>query len=421
MAEPLKVIIWGAAEQGPCSYYRGGEQFIDVLREKHNVEVRMLSRVEFKAPPEYAGREDEAMQKGLVQVDTAPIEWADVVMFRRYYNTSLKCGLYVSPEKPGCSYTTQNEAEAAQHEHGYKRQDDITRMMWPLFRDTWTGGIVYETDDDHWKIKPWNGYYPDVIGERDLIADMTRRADIVTVATPALIESYGRYNRNIRVVRNAIDPDLYVKDTPRPDDPKPRLVYYGSTARLRDFAGRFVTGNKEKDGSGYAFQAVHELQHLITRVFLGTNEKTENIVNAFFDEQTPYIPHIADFSKALANSWGDIGIAPLGGDEFDRCKSELHWLEYAMTDMAFIGERFSGNSPYSVVRDGVDGLLVRGRQGWYDAIKNLATSPGLRADLAGAAKERVLRDYDYRVRAAEWADVFRYAAEHARGALPSAA
>jgi hypothetical protein len=422
MAEPLKVVVWGAAEQGPCSYFRGGELFVDELREKHNVEVRMLSRVEFKAPKEYEGREGDAIRDGVVELDTSPIEWGDVVVFRRYYNTAFKCGLYTSPEKPGCGYTSREEVEAAEHEHGFKRQDDITRLLWPLFRDSWTGGVVYETDDDHWRIKPWNGYYVDVINERDLIREMTQRADIVTVATPALIENYGRFNKNIRVVRNAIDPDLYVKDVPRPDDPNVRLVYYGSTARLRDYAGRFVTGSRKADGGGYAFQAVEENKRFLTRVFLGTNEKTEHVVRAFFDEETPYISNIAAFSKALANSWGDIGVAPLGGDEFDRCKSELHWLEYAITDMAFVGERFSGNnSPYSVVRDGVDGLLVRGRQEWYDAIKRLATSPQLRADLAGAAKERVLAEYDYRVRAAEWADVFRYAAENARGALPDAA
>lgn len=420
MAEPLKVAVWGSADQGPCSYFRGGEQFYDVLREEHNVEVRSLQKVEFKLPEKYVGREAQALLEGVAELDVGPIEWADVVVFRRYYNTLIKCGLWQSPERPGCGFGTRDEAEARAHEHGFRRQDDITRLVWPLFRDSWTGGIVYETDDDHWRIKPWNGYYPDVTAERDLIREMAVRADILTVATPALIESYGRMNKNVRVVRNAIDPDLYVKDTPRPGGDKPRLVYYGSTARLRDYAGRYITGNKD-DGAGHAFEAVQAHQDLLTRVFLGTNAKTESTVNAFFDEQTPYIENIAEFSRALANSHGDIGIAPLGGDEFDRCKSELHWLEYAVTDMAFVGQRFSGPSPYNVVRHGEDGLLARGAQEWHDSIKALATSPQLRDDLAGAAKERVLREYDYRVRAAEWADAYRYAAEHARGALPGAA
>lgn len=83
-----------------------------------------------------------------------------------------------------------------------------------------------------------------------------------------------------------------------------------------------------------------------------------------------------------------------------------------MTDMAFIGQRFNGEGPYQVVRDGVDGLLARGAQEWQDAVGKLAKSKALRDDLAGAAKERVLAEYDYRVRAREWADAFRWAAEH---------
>ena len=65
-----------------------------------------------------------------------------------------------------------------------------------------------------------------------------------------------------------------------------------------------------------------------------------------------------------------------------------------------------------VVRDGVDGLLARGKGEWHDAIRRLACSATLREELAGRAKERVLAEYDYRVRAQEWADAFRWAAEH---------
>jgi hypothetical protein len=419
VSETLKVLVWGTAEEGPCAYYRG-YQYDEALKAL-GVEVRHIKKIDFRAQRGWRRKPiEEAYKAGKVELDKRPIEWADVVMLRRYYNTSMRCGLYTNIENDQCGFVTRDDDEAMRHEHGYRRQDDITRLMWPAFRDSWTGGIVYETDDDHFNIKSWNGYYGDVIGEHDLITDMARRADLVTTATPILAQRYGRFNKNIRVVRNAIDPDLYVKDTPRPEGDLPRLVYYGSTARLRDYGGRIVTRDKV-DGGGYALQAVQENQHRLRRVFLGTNVGTAEVIAQLFDEQTPYIVGIAAFAKALANSHGDIGIAPLGGDDFDRAKSELHWLEYAMCDMAFIGQRYNGEGPYSVVRNGVDGLLARGSQEWHDAVKKLATSPDLRAELAGRAKERVLAEYDYRQRAAEWADAFRYAAENARGALSHAA
>jgi hypothetical protein len=410
---PLKVIVWGTAEEGPCAYYRGG-MFDEPLREL-GIEQRHLSKVEFKPA---AGWEDkppeEAFRAGKIEVDLEPIEWADIILFRRYYNTSMQCGRGTGPENPGCGFRTQDLAVAATHEHGYRRQDDITRVMWEAVRDSWDGAVMYETDDDHWEIKSWNGYYGDVIAERDLIREMSLRADLLTVATPTLARSYGRYNRNVRVIRNAIDPDLYVKDVPRPAGDKPRLVYYGSTARMRDYGGRWITGRRD-DGPGYAMQAIEDQRKNLTTVFLGTNPGSEEVIDRYFDEQTPYITGIAAFAKALANSHGDIGVAPLGGDDFDRAKSELHWLEYAMSDMAVIAQRFNGEGPYSVIRDGVDGILARGAQEWHDSVKRLASSSDLRAELAGRAKERVLAEYDYRLRAREWADAYRWAWNHRRG------
>jgi hypothetical protein len=115
----------------------------------------------------------------------------------------------------------------------------------------------------------------------------------------------------------------------------------------------------------------------------------------------------------------DIGIAPLVGDDFDRAKSELHWLEYSAVGAATIASRTRPPGPFDVIRDGVDGLLVHGRAAWQDALTRLARSPQLRADLAGRARERVAADYDISTRAAEWADAYRWAAEHpGRGAAP---
>jgi len=125
------------------------------------------------------------------------------------------------------------------------------------------------------------------------------------------------------------------------------------------------------------------------------------------------VENIKQFSQMLAGAHGDIGIAPLVGDEFDRCKSELHWLEYAVTGAAFVGEGFRrGEAPYSMVRHGVDGLLARTAQEWYSSIKSLVESKDLRQQISGAAKERVLLEYDYKIRAKEWADAYRWAAEH---------
>jgi hypothetical protein len=187
--DTVKVLVWGTAKEGPCAYFRGG-MFDEPLRDL-GVEMRHINKVEFQPAPGWEDKDPlETMRAGKMLIDKSDLEWADVVMFRRYYNTTIKCSL--DRDEIHCGFLTTDAEAAAKHEHRTFRQDDVTRLVWPAIRDHWTGGIVYETDDDHWEIKPWNGYYRDVIAERDLIADMVRRADVVTLSTPALISSYGK-------------------------------------------------------------------------------------------------------------------------------------------------------------------------------------------------------------------------------------
>jgi len=402
----MNVLVWGTAEQGPCAYFRG--HMFDEEWKKMGINTRHISKINFIAKPGAEGMEtEEAMAKGLLSVDTSDIDWADVVVFRRYYNTSAKCNT--------CGVATKDPAAIRVHPHKMEFRDSITEWMWPAFEsEKFDKAIIYETDDNHFQIRTWNGYFPDVKAEWPLITRMAQRADLLTTSTGPIAAHYGQFNDNVRVIRNAIDPSIYTTDIPRPEHggSKPRVVYYGSTARMRDYAG-YPSGPGGKWEGGYAGKAIEELRKELWNVFIGVNPGTEHVIAPFFDEAFHYVENIQQFAKNLASSHPDIGIAPLGGDDFDRSKSELHWLEYAAVGAAFIGEAFKyGEAPYSMVRHGVDGLLARTRTEWYDGMKSLVRSKDLREQLAGAAKERVLKEYDYKERAKEWADAFKWAVEH---------
>jgi len=373
-----------------------------------NVRHRHIDKINFIAKPGAEGMsQDEAMRKGLLSVDSSDVEWADLVMFRRYYNCSYKCD--------ACGHATKDVNSLKVHPHEMKIRDTITEWMWPAFESKlFDKAIIYETDDNHFQIRQWNGYYPDVQAELPLIERMAKRADLVTVSTGPIKDAYSHLNDNIRVIKNAIDPSIYTTSSPlsTAGEGRPRVVYYGSTARMRDYGG-FPSGVGGKWEGGYAGKAIEDLRKELWNVFIGVNPGTEHVVAPFFDEAFQYIENIKQFSEVLTRSNPDIGIAPLVGDSFDRCKSELHWLEYSMVGAAFVGQKFKyGEAPYSMVRHGVDGLLAKGRQEWYDAIKSLVRSKDLREQLAGAAKERVLKEYNYKDRAKEWADAFKWAIEN---------
>jgi glycosyltransferase involved in cell wall biosynthesis len=422
--EPVKVLVWGTAAQGSCAYYRG--HLYDEPLAELGVEMRHIDRL----PQHNTIRSGPVLPKNLppaevermiregsitvdIHIDTDDLKWCDVVMFRRYYNTFYRCAL------EHCEFRTHDEIEARAHPHGIRMfqpnipaRDGLTAAVWTIAAQQQDKGILYETDDllTRASSSRWNGMWPDMEIEEPLVSEMARRADLVTVSTPRLAKYMSVLNPRTVVIRNAVNPALYTPTEPRPDDAHPRLVYYGGIVRMRDYAG-YPDPLTNKWSGGYPARAVSELGSALHTIFLGAKPEQVEILRPFFNDVRPYIENIQEFCTALANTHGDIGVAPVLGDTFDSCKSELHWLEYTAAGMATIATRLYGDGPYNVIRDGVDGVLARGRQDWYDGMKKLL-DPSFRADIAAAAKERVLAEYDYRKRAVEWADAFRWVSEH---------
>jgi hypothetical protein len=181
----------------------------------------------------------------------------------------------------------------------------------------------------------------------------------------------------------------------------PRVVYHGVPVRLRDY-----------QVAGSAVDAVASAVPGMRRVWLGAAHEPR--VVACMDEVRPWVDGLAAFGGSLVAARPDIGLAPLLDESFNRAKSELHWLEYAMAGAPTIATLFDGAGPYDVIRDGKDGLLARTPADWERQLRRLSASASLRTDLAGRARERVLAEYSISTRAVEWADAYRSAASRRR-------
>jgi hypothetical protein len=399
MGESLRVLVYGSVSDGACDSVRLGV-YRDLLRH-HDVELRTwgeLNDYRVTVPPAYVGRLGDAIREGVAVVDTSPIEWADVIVFRRWYGTVPAC--------EDCDFAARDEAGLVRHlqarGHRPADRDFIVRsLLGSIERDPAVlkgRAMVYELDDNLLAPQPWLGFYNRMQGDLDLIDRFARRADLVTVTTPVLATALGRHNAAIRVIRNAVDPRRYVAPSPAPPQKPLTFLYYGVGARARDYA---ICQDVVDDAAR---------RHSGRRVWLGSDEPG---IRAIVDDARPYVNDVARFAALLAGVSPDIGVAPVGQDDFSRGHSELHWLEYSLAGAATVASRTMGGGPYDVVRDGVDGLLARNKAQWREQIEKLAASAALRQELAGRARERVLAEYDVRDRAAEWADALRWAAEHA--------
>ena len=409
MTSPLHVLVYGPFDTGVCDTYRFG-MHREALAMR-GIEIRGFNKFHLSVMRTRGAVDldlDAAFASDSAVLDRSDIDWADVIVFRRFYVTRWSCA--------GCVLGSPRKADLVRHRaltgHEFSEPDRLVRRIFSVFDDQPEllrgRAIVYETDDDLLSTTAWNGIGQRIAPERALIERMLRRADLVTVATPILAERHRPYNDEIRIVRNAVDPSWYAgASLGEPPTGDPRVLYYGSPVRMRDYE--------------VCRPAVDELVRRFPaarRVWLGALDAPgagglPDPVIAAVDEVGPYVEGPAAFARILAAAKPDVGLAPLVGDGYDQAKSELHWLEYTMAGAATIATRLPGGGPYDVIRDGVDGLLAGDRDEWLAALTRLASSRALREDLAGRARERVMAEYTVQVRAEEWADAYRWAAEHA--------
>lgn len=344
----MRVLYWGHEEWTPIPYYRG-QQFRDHWPQ-HGVEAAYLRYADFPRAAQ----------------DWRPIEWADLVVFRRWY------------------------------------MDPTTPLAWAEAGRLGKARL-YDTDDWDLGTSVKIPHRALIAAHHPLIAQMAREADIVTVATPALARRYGGYTRKPPiVVRNAVDRTLFTNGAEPP--PRDHAIFYGSRARLTDYFG--APDHRGRWKGGYAHAAITAARLPVT--WMG-DEGVGETVPADFAAIVPHDRDLRRFARALAGTHAVVGLAPLAGDEFDACKSELHWLDYSAAGIPVVAQRMMGDSPYAVINDGTDGFLAKGRAEWETAVARLAREPSLRADLVAAAQARLDTEYDPAQRAGEWAEAFRLA------------
>lgn len=345
-------MFWGSNKVGPVPYYRGG--MFEHLWPRHGIEAIYLDHTTGECEPE-------------------ALDDADVVVFHRWY--------------------------AARSTAGQLGADPVTIAAWRIAGERGLRRIYESDDNDIGPIRRDNpqGRLMTAPGVPELIHQMLREADLTIVSTPELALRYRAFTPRIRVIRNAIDRSLYHSDEPEVIA-GPTGLFYGSGSRLRDFVGGLDAQGRWN--GGYAHAAAKD--HRLRLIWLGDDGRDPPEARVF-DRVIPYVRDIPTFARTLTGIRAHVGFAPLGGGEFDVCKSELHWLDMSAAGIPVIAQRMMGGGPYGVIEHGVDGLLARGRQEWSDACRRLIASESLRADIVAAAQARLDAEYHPVQRAAEWA------------------
>lgn len=221
-----------------------------------------------------------------------------------------------------------------------------------------------------------------------------RQASLVTVSTPMLASFYSRFAKRVTVVPNYLDPDLWNDSLPVPaEHDLVRIGFVGSANHGKDFATLVPLLREMLE----RFPNVEVVSYGgVTCEFAG-DPRFSVIPPDYLYEQHP---------RRLAAVGIDIAVAPLVGSRFNRCKSNIKFLEFGFLGIPGV---YADLEPYrSSVVHGETGFLCGEDTGsWRHALTSLIEVPGLRHRIGGKARAVVRGSWMLDQHKEEWLRAYR--------------
>lgn len=204
----------------------------------------------------------------------------------------------------------------------------------------------------------------------------------LAVTTQYLANLLKVYNTNTYVLPNYLNDKIWRFNSPQISTKKKiRIIYMGGITHQHDLKMLLpairILALKYPDKLEFIFYGANlELPELLPVTI--TNLASETYV-------------YADFARVALTQLADIAIAPLEDNDFNRCKSNIKYLEY--TAMGLPGV-FSNVLPYSsVIKQGSNGFVAASTDDWVKAISQLIDDPLLRLQIANEAQENVRKNW----------------------------
>jgi len=265
--------------------------------------------------------------------------------------------------------------------------------------------IVFDNDDtilidDRDNISKFMQYQDDLTGKMGIY-------DLVTCSTEYLKKEYEQHNKNVIVLPNCVMPDDYPENIQKNTSDKIRIGLVGSVLYKDDrevLQPIIEKLSKDKRVKIVIFgMNPNKLPPKSEAFYKDDLEFWRGLKNIEWIENVP----ITKYIETLANLRLDIMLAPRKDNYFNRCKSNLKYLEASMLEIPFIGQSFSdGNSPYDKDLDGDNGILCDTLNNWESAIELLITDSNKRYSMAKKAREYVLKNYNIYDKAILWENAY---------------
>ena len=232
-------------------------------------------------------------------------------------------------------------------------------------------------------------------------------ADLVTTSTEFLAREYKKINKNTIVIPNCIDTKDWDKPL-RSTNKKVRVGMVGSVSYEYDYLHikDVIRQLGERKDVEFVLFGLGDKKHR------KDNPKTSKIWKdeyKFWDsidkEQVQWCP-IYDYQETLNETRLDMMLIPRKDNYFNRCKSNVKFLEAAMLEIPVIAQSFD-NGPYEEIEYGKTGMLIYDNSDWLKTIDTLIKDKKLRRQIGKNAKQYALNSYNIKNLSHLWEDAYR--------------
>jgi len=256
--------------------------------------------------------------------------------------------------------------------------DDHTLNVLHSMKKVVGARIIVDIDDNLWQTPTGNvakGTINQFVNQGLMMTKSVQDADWVTVSTEPMRVALKPLNEKIAVLPNYVVPSEW--NFKRKPHERIRIAWVWSPTHIPDMME--VEGALKKIQKKYGDKV--EIIMMGTGLSVYKGIKTTNI---------PGVPY-AQYPKLFTELGIDISIAPLEKNDFNKCKSNIKWLESTMAGAAFIGSKVY---PYEFsVKDGKTGYIADSEAQWVKKMSFLIENEEKRADMVEAAQNEVLADY----------------------------
>lgn len=296
-----------------------------------------------------------------------------------------------------------------------------------LARDFTDSKYVLDLDDDPYSFSKNHPEYKKLKERMPQVKKVIQLADHIVVSTQGIKDVISKDNPYVTVIPNAIDPDIWKFKNKKRNDGKIHIGWIASASHMADLHVILEALNeivKKYDNVHIHFAGMVDMKiidvdkpsdEMINLAVLQSLIKHSKVNANFTPLVGRFTHHVGtqgyeEFPEFLASLGLDIGIAAIENTQFNRCKSNIKWLEHAMLEIPMV---LSDVGPYrdSVVH-GHDGFLAKSKADWVEYLGRLIEDAELRKKIGQDAKKSALKGFHIKDQLPKYQELFLKLIEH---------